>query len=124
MAFACGGVLLGWYAVERRPELWSLGWPILLAGQAGLVLGLLLHVERMRHNTRAASQQLAHLDQQLDHLSHTTSLLGTAHATASSAFYAHLAHGASPHLLLNDLKGQLDLLAVRLADSGRFGNGA
>jgi hypothetical protein len=31
------------------------------------------------------------------------------------AFYSHLADGASPQLLLTDLKSQLDLLAMKMA---------
>ena len=33
-----------------------------------------------------------------------------------SAFYAHLADGAGSHLLLSDLKSQLDLLAVKISE--------
>ena len=42
-------------------------------------------------------------------------MLGTTHGP-SAAFYAHWAGGAAPQILLTDLKSQLDLLAVKLAD--------
>ena len=41
-------------------------------------------------------------------------LLGTSHGSPAGSFYAHMARGASPQLLLADLKSQLDLLAVKL----------
>ena len=56
--------------------------------------------------------------EQLDDLRQTTSLLGSNHGSAAQAFYAHLAQGANPQMLLADLKGQLDLLAIRMAQRG------
>jgi len=44
-------------------------------------------------------------------------MLGTSHASPGAAFYSHLVEGASPQILLSDLKGQLDLLAVKLGQN-------
>ena len=41
MALVCGGVLVAWSFAANRPDLWKLGLPITLAGQAGLIIGLL-----------------------------------------------------------------------------------
>jgi hypothetical protein len=112
--FACGGMLLGWSLVAERQELWSLGLPIALGGQIVLLIGLVLQLDRLWHDSRHAAAKLDHVDQQLHDLKTATTMLGTSHSSAASAFYSHLSHGASPQLLLADLKSQLDLLAVRI----------
>jgi hypothetical protein len=111
MAFACGAVLLGWSFVAHRAELWSLGMPITVAGQVGLLLGLVLQLERIWQNSRYAVRKLDEVDSQLHHLERTTTMLNVTHSSAAQAFYAHMADDADPQMLLADLKGQLDLLA-------------
>ena len=117
MGFVCGAVLLGWSLVAHRGELWSLGMPIALAGQLGLLVGLVLQLERLGDDNRRTVDKLESVDERLDDLKHTATLLSTGHTAPSQAFYAHMAGGASPQLLLADLKGQLDILAVQM--SGR-----
>lgn len=115
MAFVCGGVLLAWSAIAGRQELWSLGLPLTLFGQAGLILGLVLQLESLWQTNRATSQTLSALDGELHELRHNTTLLTQSRSTPSQSFYLHLAEGASPHLLLADLKGQLDLLSEQMS---------
>ena len=119
MTFMCGAVLLGWSFVAGRGELWSLGLPLTLAGQAGLVLGLILQLESLWQSNRDTSGTLNELDAQLRDLRHATTLLSTTHSSSAQSFYAHMAEGASPQLLLADVKGQLDLVASQLARSRR-----
>lgn len=119
MAFACGAVLLGCAYGMQRPELWSIGLPTALAGQAALVVGLALQLEGVWQSNRRATKTLASLDDQMDRLRHATSLLCSTHSTPAQSFYVHLAEGASPHILLGDLKGQLDLLATQMARTAR-----
>ena len=115
MTFAAGAVLLGWSFFAGRSELWSYGLPMTLAGQAGLLIGLILQLEGLWQSNRSTAQSLDALDEQLSDLRQAASLLSTPHNAPSPSFYAHPADGASANLLLADLKGQLDLLAVRLA---------
>jgi hypothetical protein len=115
MAFVCGGVLLGWSAVAGRQDLWSIGLPLALGGQAALIVGLILHLETLWQTNRATSQTLQSLDGELHELRHSTTLLTQARSNPSQSFYLHLAEGASPHLLLADLKGQLDLLSEQMS---------
>lgn len=115
MSFVCGGVLLAWSAIAGRSELWSIGLPITLFGQAGLILGLVLQLESLWQTNRATSQTLSALDGELHELRHSTTLLTQSRSTPSQSFYLHLAEGASPHLLLADLKGQLDLLSDQMS---------
>lgn len=116
MAFVFGGVLLGWSFAMERAELWRLGMPFAMGGQAALIIGLVFQLDSLSKNNRAANETLEDLDSQMDELRHTTSLLSTTHSSPSQSFYLHMADGASPKLLLADLKGQLDLLASRMSD--------
>jgi hypothetical protein len=115
MTFVCGGVLLAWSAIGHRQELWSIGLPLTLFGQAGLILGLVLQLETLWQTNRATSQTLQSLDGELNELRHSTTLLTQSRSTPSQSFYLHLSEGASPHLLLADLKGQLDLLSEQMS---------
>jgi hypothetical protein len=113
--FACGGVLLGWSVVGQRDDLWPIGMPLALIGQAGLILGLILQLDGLWHTSRQATQALAELDGELASVRQATTLLSTSQTSGAQSFYVHLAEGASPQLLLADLKGQLDLLAQQMA---------
>jgi hypothetical protein len=115
MALACGAVLVGWSLFVDRGDLWSLGLPLAVVGQGGLVIGLLLQLDGLWNSSRKTEETLTQLDGKLHDLAHTTTMLGTTRSTPAQSFYVHMAEGASPHLLLADLKGQLDLLAERLA---------
>jgi hypothetical protein len=46
-------------------------------------------------------------------------LWNASHGPASNLFYTHLANGAGSQLLLNDLKSQIDLLAMKIAQDDR-----
>lgn len=119
MTFVCGGVLLGWSFVASRAELWTIGMPLTLVGQAALIVGLVLQLEGLWQSNRDTTSTLDELDQQLRDLRHATTLLSSTHSTSAKSFYAHMAEGASPQLLLTDLKGQLDMLATRIAQERR-----
>jgi len=114
MAFVCGGVLLIWSLATGRGDLWSLGLPLALGGQAALLIGVVFQMDGLWQNNRQTSQTLGELDESLSDLRHTTTMLGTTNSSAAQSFYAHMAEGASPHLMLADLKGQLDVLAVKM----------
>jgi len=114
MVFVCGGILLGWSVIGNRPELWSVGLPVAAGGQVCLLLGLVLQLERLWHDSRRAASKLDRVDEQLHDLKTTATMLHNDHASPSSSFYAHMAGGANPRLLLTDLKSQLDLLAMKL----------
>jgi hypothetical protein len=117
MAFVCGGVLLGWAFIGKRNDLWSIGMPIALVGQFGLLLGLVLQLDHLWQANRRTAETLDNVDERLDEINHATTLLGNSHSGPAQSFYAHLADGAHPHLLLADLKGQLDLLATKMANT-------
>jgi hypothetical protein len=115
LAFACGGALLAWSFVGKWTELWTLGVPIEVAGQASVLLGVMLQLERIWQNSRYAVRKLEQFGAQLCNLQQTAATLGATHTSAAQAFYAHMADDADPHLLLADLKGQLDLVAMSIS---------
>jgi hypothetical protein len=113
--FACGAVLLGWSLVGQREDLWPVGMPLALIGQAGLVLGLILQLDGLWSSSRKTEQALSELDGELRTVRQATTLLSTSYSGGAQSFYLHLAEGASPQLLLADLKGQMDLLARQMS---------
>lgn len=117
--FSCGAVLLAWSLVAGRQDLWPLGMPLALIGQAGLIVGLVLQLEGLWNTSRKTAAVLSELDGELKNVRQATSLLSCSHATSAQSFYLHLAEGASPQLLLADLKGQMDLLAQQMARNGK-----
>jgi hypothetical protein len=119
MAFACGAVLMGMSLAQGRSELWRMGLPLALVGQCGLIVGLVLQLERVWQNHRRANDRLREVDEHVSDLKLTTDLLSTSQSGPSQAFYHHMAGGANTELLLADLKGQMDLLAAQVARRSR-----
>jgi hypothetical protein len=113
--FSCGGVLLGWSFLGGREDLWPIGIPLALIGQAGLIVGLVLQLDGLWQTNRKTAMALSELDGELASVRQATTLLTSSQASGGQSFYVHMAEGASPQLLLADLKGQLDLLAQQLA---------
>ncbi len=114
-ALACGVALVLWSILSDRGSLWNIGLPVAVGGQLVLLLGLALQMDRIGRGSRDAVDKLEKVDEKLHHLQHTTTVLGTTHSSAAQAFYAHLAEGANPRMLLADVKSQLDLLAMRMS---------
>ena len=121
MTFVCGGVLVAWSFAADRADLRTLGVPLTLAGQAALIIGLVMQLEGLWQSSRQTRETLNELDGQLHELRHATTLLTSSYSAPGQSFYAHMAEGASPQLLLADLKGQMDLLAQRMASQRRVG---
>ena len=113
--FIAGLVLTDWPLTLGQKDLGPIGGPLILAGQIILILGLVLQLDRTWRDGRWAAAKLRTVDEEIHDLKTTTELLGTGHGP-SGQFYAHWAGGAGPEVLLGDLKGQLDLLAVKLAE--------
>jgi hypothetical protein len=114
-AFVCGAMLLGWSIVTARQELWAVGTPIALCGQITLLVGLILQLERLWHDSRRAAAKLDQMDGQLHELKIATALLSTSYNSPGGALCSHLADASSSQLLLRDLKSRLDLLASKIA---------
>ncbi len=112
----CGAVLMVWSFVGKRTELWTVGTPLALAGQAMILIGLVLQMDVVWQSSRHNLETLEGIDERISDLNRTTSLLTSTHGPTSRTFYHHMAEGASPQMLIADLKGQLDLLTARMAN--------
>jgi hypothetical protein len=114
LALAGGIGLIAWSLAEQQMMHWNLALGLALGGQGTLILGLVLVVSRLWRSSRHASGKLQEVHKQLGELQKTAEVLTTARSSSAPAFYADLVRGASPHVLLTNLKGQLDQLATRL----------
>jgi hypothetical protein len=119
MLFVCGTILAGWSLITMRSELWLTGVPVSLVGIACLLVGFVLQLESLWTGHRETMKMLLELDDRMAEIRHATTLLKTSHSGAAQSFYANLADGANPQVLLADLKGQLDLLAQQMARENR-----
>ena len=113
--FGVGTSLLAASTFGDFPLLWDWGMPLTLAGQAGVLLGVVLYLDRIGRTGQTAVERLEQVDDHIQGLEDTTRMLSTTHSTPSQAFYSHFAAGADPKILLTDVKGQLDLLAQRMS---------
>jgi hypothetical protein len=115
-AIALGGGLgtIGWSLSAGRTDLWNLALGLTLAGQGILIFGLVLVVTRLWRNSRYATGKLQEVHTELGQLQRTADALAAIRSGGAPAFYAELVRGASPQMLLANLKGQIDQLATRL----------
>lgn len=118
MVFACGVILLIWGNASNRDDLWGLGLPLAISGQAGLLIGLILQLDGLWHSNRATTTSLGQLDHRLNEVKHATTMLTTTHSVPARSLHAHLAQDASPQIMLADLKDQLDMLAIKISRDG------
>jgi hypothetical protein len=110
-----GGLgLFGWSLSIGDVTYWSLALGLTLGGQGLLIFGLALAVARLWRNSRYAANKLQDVHARLGQLQHTADALLAKNSGGAPAFYADLVRGASPQVLLANLKGQVDQLATRL----------
>jgi hypothetical protein len=113
-SLATGLGMVAWTIAHGGSEFWDLALALTLAGQGTLIFGLLLVVTRLWRHSRHASGKLHEVHVELGQLQRSTEALSAMRTGGAPAFYAELVRGASPQMLLTNLKGQLDQLATRL----------
>lgn len=109
-----GAGLMGWSIAIGSSRLWAPGLALALVGQGILILGLVKLVTHLWKHGRQSSQTLGEVQTQLGEISQMAEQLVAMRNTSAPAFYADLARGANPQMLLTNLKGQLDQLATRI----------
>ena len=112
--FVCGCVLLCWSLFGDRPDLWNIGETVTLASQIGLLIGLVLQLDRIGQDRRQTAERLTLLDQRVDSL-HAAAMPGTPGPPAPN--FAALRAASAEEAVLADLQSQLDQLASRLRDT-------
>lgn len=68
IAFVCGLVLLGWSLIAGRGDLWGMSLSVTLAGQFGLLFGLLLQIDGLAEGNRRVETKLDELEVQVKRL--------------------------------------------------------
>lgn len=109
VAFACGAVLLGWAYFGHRSELFALGLPCILAGQAGLIVGLLLQLSGLSSSNRVAHRTLEKLDERLTSLKEHA-----AHASPQRTSMPHFPPYEPETMTPAELSKQIESLAARI----------
>lgn len=117
-SLATGLGMIAWSIAHGGSEFWDHALALTLAGQGTLIFGLVLVVSRLWRNSRHTSGKLHEVHTELGQLQRTADALSAMRSGGAPAFYAELVRGASPQMLLTNLKGQLDQLATRL--NGQF----
>ncbi|MGB6042891.1 MAG: hypothetical protein WBF93_07000 [Pirellulales bacterium] len=115
MSLTCGAVLVVWSLVTGRHELWRVGLPIALVGQAVILVGIVLLLDRMWRENRAADQRISKVDRQLEELHDTASVFDPS-PVSLRRFDASDSNSASPHVIVADIKDQLDRLDHQIGD--------
>jgi hypothetical protein len=113
-SLAVGLGMIGWTIAHGGSEFWDQALALTLAGQGTLIFGLVLVVTRLWRASRWANSKLQEVHGELGQLQRTADALSAMRGGGAPAFYAELVRGASPQMLLTNLKGQLDQLATRL----------
>jgi hypothetical protein len=113
-SLAAGLGMIAWSIAHGGSEFWNQALALTLAGQGTLIFGLVLVVSRLWRHSRHTSGKLHQVHTELGQLQRTADALSAMRSGGAPAFYAELVRGASPQMLLTNLKGQLDQLATRL----------
>lgn len=109
-----GAILLGYALVGNHPDFWQWGVGVTLVGQVLLVAGLVWVLTSLWGASRAAVARLAACEEELAHVHRSAQAILAQRPGSASAFYADLARGSNPTLLMANLKGQIDRLAAHL----------
>ena len=111
--FACGAALMGFSLGGAQPILWQLGLPMLLAGQVAVLFVVIWQLEVVWHSHRATFVALHSMDGQLRQWRRVLDC-SSGGSSGETAFLRHVREGTAPHVLLEDLKQQIDILAHQL----------
>ena len=93
--FSCGAVLLVWSLAADREDLWLIGLPLSLAGQAGLIIGLGLQLEGLWRHSRQNSEALTVLDCELSRVRQSRVLPDALVTAAGRSFSLHAGGNSS-----------------------------
>jgi hypothetical protein len=113
--FLGGAASLIWSAAFNRTYVWQWGLTVTLAAEGLLIVGLTWMALRLWRNSRRLNRQLSAVDEQLDEIHELAGALSASRMSASQHYYQHFSPVANPHMLVANLRGQIDQLAERMA---------
>jgi hypothetical protein len=113
-----GGIgLISWSLSSADMTYWNHAVGLALVSQATLILGLILVISRLWRSSRQSTTKLHEVHARLGQLQQTSETMAATRAGGAPAFYADLVRGASPHVMLANLRGQVDQLATRVGSA-------
>ncbi len=115
LAFLCGSLALLWSAAFNQIRLWQWGLTTTIAAEGILIVALVWMAGRLWHNGRHLNRQLRGVDEQLDEIHELAGSISAQQLSASQNYYHHFSQVANPHMLVANLRGQIDQLAERIA---------
>jgi hypothetical protein len=115
LALAIGVAALVWSAAFNQAVVWRWGLTTTVAGEGLLILGLTWMAARLWQKGRQLDRNLHQVDSQLTEVSELAGQLTASQLSSSQHYYQHFSQSANPHLLVANLRGQIDQLAERLA---------
>ncbi|MEM8945320.1 MAG: hypothetical protein AAGD11_09065 [Planctomycetota bacterium] len=119
MVSFCSGVgILIWSSAFDLPGLWQAGLTLTIGAEGMLILSLAWMAIRLWRNGRQVNRQLRGVDRQLAEIEQVTGTLAGERQPSSQQFYHHFSQATSPHMLVANLQGQVDLMSARLASEG------
>jgi hypothetical protein len=114
LTLAYGLGMIGWSLSAHETRHWNLALGFALGGQGILIFGLVLVISRLWRSSRYAAGKLHDVHTSLGQLRQASEAIAATRGGSAPAFYADLVRGASPQVLLANLKGQVDQLATRV----------
>jgi hypothetical protein len=114
LALAGGIGVIAWSLSTSQMLYWNYALGLALAGQGTLIFGLILVISRLWRSSRYSAAKLQDVHVRLGQLQQSSETFAATRTGGAPAFYADLVRGASPHVMLANLKGQVDQLATRV----------
>jgi hypothetical protein len=110
-----GGIgLIAWSLSSAQMLYWNYAIGLAMASQGMLIFGLVLVISRLWRSSRQSATKLHEVHARLGQLQQTSETIAATRSAGAPAFYADLVRSASPHVMLANLKGQVDQLATRV----------
>jgi hypothetical protein len=114
---ACGGALLCWSLIARRPDLWTIGAPTTLIGCVAILIGLILQIDTLGQENRDTAARIDHVNRRIAELKNRSA--GISGRSSLDRLDGRMDDAAQTQQLLADLKRQLELLASRIEQQAR-----
>ncbi|MHB0955877.1 MAG: hypothetical protein ACYC0X_05790 [Pirellulaceae bacterium] len=114
--FVCGAALMGLSLAKDSAPLWQVGLPMALLGQLVLLFVVIWQLDVAWLSNRATFMAYRSVDEQLRQLQMRTTSQ-EAEVPESATFSRHVAQNSAPHLMLKNLREQIDELSAELAKS-------
>ncbi len=112
--FTVGVLVLVCSAAFDLGQVWHWGMTTTIAAEGLLIVGLTWMATRLWYNSRRLNEELRGVDEQLVEIHEMAGSLSAGQLSASQNYYHHFSQVANPHMLVANLRGQIEQLAERI----------